>query len=125
LLASEPRGKSGVHQFQHGREAGKDGSVIHPTFWLIAIAALLLINFLRLGDIGKRLRVQFPTEKEQDYDRAMRDPHGHWDAHKNDKKYQSKRKYQPKDDPMTKNYRPARAEIVYMKAAAEKDREGN
>jgi hypothetical protein len=94
--------------------------VIHATeFWLIIIAVLLLMIFLRLGDIGKRLRERFPTEKDQDYDWAMRDPHGHWDAHKNDKEYQ------PKDGPMAKNYRPARAGVAYKKAAAEQDKEGN
>jgi hypothetical protein len=92
--------------------------VIHATeFWLIVIAVLLLMIFLRLGDIAKRLRERFPTEKERDYDWAMRDPHGHWDAHKNDKEYRQKKEYQPKDGPMAKNYRPARAAVAHMKAA--------
>jgi len=32
------------------------------------------------------MREHFTTEKEQDYDWSQRDPTGHWETHKNDKK---------------------------------------
>ena len=94
-------------------------------FWLIVIAVLLLMIFLRLGDIAKRLRERFPTEKEQDYDWAMRDPHGHWDVHKKDKEYHRRRSTGQRMVPWAKDYRPARAGVAYMKAAAEQNKEGN
>ncbi len=59
--------------------------MIDSTFLLILIAVLLLLIFFRLGDISKRLRERFPTEKERDLGWAKADPAGHWEAHKDDK----------------------------------------
>jgi hypothetical protein len=55
------------------------------TVLLAIIAGLLLMIWFNLSSISKRLKERFPTEKEQDYDWAMRDPAGHYEAHKNDK----------------------------------------
>lgn len=54
------------------------------------IAVLLLIIVWELSRINSRLKVRFPTEKEQDYEWAQRDPMGHWEAHKNDKSSKEK-----------------------------------
>jgi hypothetical protein len=53
--------------------------------WLVVIAVLLYIMVMQLWAIAKRLRRHFPTDKEADTDWAIRDPMGHWEAHKNDK----------------------------------------
>lgn len=53
---------------------------------LLMIVILLLSIDYKLGKINRRMRERFPTEKEQDYDWAMKDPMGHAEAHKNDKK---------------------------------------
>lgn len=55
------------------------------TLLLCVIAVLLLLIWLRLGNISARLRERFPTAQEQDYDWSQSDPMGHWQAHKNDK----------------------------------------
>jgi hypothetical protein len=54
--------------------------------WLLCIALLLLLILIEVGRIGSRLREHFPTRKEADRDFARRDPMGHWEAHKDDKK---------------------------------------
>jgi hypothetical protein len=52
---------------------------------LIIIAVLLFLILWKVANIASRLREQFPTEKEQDYDWSQKDPLGHWEAHKHDK----------------------------------------
>jgi ABC-type nickel/cobalt efflux system permease component RcnA len=54
-------------------------------FWLAVIALLLVLILFELSGIARRLRRQFPTEKEQDYNFSQADPMGHWEAHKRDK----------------------------------------
>jgi hypothetical protein len=51
---------------------------------LILIAVLLLFILWELGNISRRLKERFPTDKEQDYEWSKKDPMGHWEAHKND-----------------------------------------
>jgi hypothetical protein len=53
---------------------------------LILVAVLLVLILIELRKIGARMRERFPAEKEAHYDSAMRDPTGHWEAHKDDKK---------------------------------------
>ncbi len=53
---------------------------------LIIIAVLLFMVFWELLSINRRLKNQFPTESEQDYEWSQKDPMGHWEAHKNDEK---------------------------------------
>ena len=53
---------------------------------LSIIAVLLFLILIQISAIAKRTRERFPTEKEQDYDWSQRDPMGHWEAHKDDKK---------------------------------------
>jgi hypothetical protein len=55
-------------------------------FLLAVIAVLLFMIWNNTSAISKRMREQFPTEKEQNYDWAMKDPIGHYEAHKGDKK---------------------------------------
>jgi hypothetical protein len=50
------------------------------------IAVLLYLIWNNTSAISKRMRERFPTEKEEDYDWAMKDPAGHYAAHKDDKK---------------------------------------
>jgi hypothetical protein len=52
---------------------------------LVVIAVLLLLILWKLSTIAARLKDRFPTEKEQDYKWALKDPMGHWEAHKDDK----------------------------------------
>jgi hypothetical protein len=52
---------------------------------LVLIAIVLFMILDKISDIGKRMREHFPTEKEQDYDWALGDPLGHYEAHKDDK----------------------------------------
>jgi hypothetical protein len=53
---------------------------------LIIIAVLVLMIWWEVSRIAARLKDRSPTEKEQDYKWALRDPMGHWEAHKDDKK---------------------------------------
>jgi len=53
---------------------------------LFIIIVLLITISLQLRNINERLKKRFPTEKEQDYEWAKRDPIGHWEAHRDDKK---------------------------------------
>jgi hypothetical protein len=53
---------------------------------LIAVVLLLFLILIELWRISARTRERFPTEKEADHDFAMRDPIGHWEARKDDKK---------------------------------------
>lgn len=52
---------------------------------LLIIVVLLVFIEWHVAKISKRMRERFPTEKEQDYDWALKDPMGHAEAHKNDK----------------------------------------
>ena len=56
------------------------------TFLLAIIAAMLFMIWNNTSAISKRMREHFPTEKEADYDWTLRDPAGHYAAHKDDKK---------------------------------------
>jgi hypothetical protein len=58
---------------------------MNSEFWLSAIVILLLLVLFQVSSIARRLRKQFPTEKEQDYDWSQSDPAGHWEAHKGDR----------------------------------------
>jgi hypothetical protein len=53
---------------------------------LFIIAALLLLAVVERSSINRRLKGRFPTEAEQDFAWSQKDPHGHWEAPKNDKK---------------------------------------
>lgn len=53
---------------------------------LAIIAVLLFLILIQVSAIARRMRQHFPTEKEQDFDWSQKDPMGHWDAHKDDKK---------------------------------------
>jgi hypothetical protein len=57
---------------------------------VVALLFLILIELwgvsIKLRRIDARMRKRFPTEKESDSDFAVRDPMGHWSAHKDDKK---------------------------------------
>ncbi len=53
---------------------------------LTIIAVLLLFILWELGKISRRLKEHFPTEKEQDYEFAKKDPMGHWEAHKDEQR---------------------------------------
>ena len=53
---------------------------------LSVIAGLLFMLVIQVSVIAKRTRERFPTEKQQDYDWSQKDPTGHWEADKNDKK---------------------------------------
>jgi hypothetical protein len=41
---------------------------------------------MKITKIDARMKERFPTEKEADYDWSQKDPMGHWEAHKYDKK---------------------------------------
>jgi hypothetical protein len=52
--------------------------------WIIvSLLALILLN---VYSIGKRLKEQLPTAKEEDYQWSQNDPAGHMEAHKDDRK---------------------------------------
>ena len=53
---------------------------------LIFIAVLLLLVLWEVGKISRRLKERFPTEKEQDFEWAKRDPMGYWEAHKEEQR---------------------------------------
>ena len=53
---------------------------------LVIIVVLLATIEHRLDKIDKRSRERFPTEKEADYEMSQKDPMGHWELHKDDKK---------------------------------------
>ena len=53
---------------------------------LMTIAVLLFVGVWKLWNIDERLKDRFPTDEERDHRFAMEDPHGHWEAHKNDKR---------------------------------------
>lgn len=55
-------------------------------FLLVIIAVLLALILWKISKIEARSREIFPTEKEADYDLSQKDPMGHWEAHKDDKK---------------------------------------
>jgi hypothetical protein len=52
---------------------------------LLLIGVLLVLILARLGNIERRLKERFPSEKEQDKQWAKADPMGHWEAHRKDK----------------------------------------
>ena len=58
--------------------------IIRPL--LLIIVCVLVVIFWELIKINARLKDRFPTEKEQDRQRAMGDPAGHSEAHQKDKK---------------------------------------
>jgi hypothetical protein len=49
---------------------------------LIIIVVLLLLIWWEINKISSRLKDRFPTEEEQDYQWSLKDPAGHWEAHK-------------------------------------------
>ena len=54
---------------------------------LLAIIAVLLFLILwEVGKIDRRLKDRFPTDKEQDYEWAKKDPAGHWSAREEEKR---------------------------------------
>lgn len=55
-------------------------------FLLVVIVVLLLVISTQLSKINARLKERFPTAKEEDYEWSQRDPMGHWEAHKDDKR---------------------------------------
>ncbi|HTZ47403.1 MAG TPA: hypothetical protein VMH20_07415 [Verrucomicrobiae bacterium] len=55
------------------------------TQMLAVIIVLLAAIVWKLGSIERRLKEQFPTDKEADKKWAHDDPMGHYEAHKNDK----------------------------------------
>ena len=59
-------------------------SIMNIESLLGVIAALLFLILWKLQNIDSRLKDRFPTEKEQDHRLAMEDPHGHWEAHKDE-----------------------------------------
>jgi hypothetical protein len=58
----------------------------HVELLLSIIAFFLFIILVQISGISSRLRERLPTEKEEDYDWSQKDPMGHWEAHKDDKK---------------------------------------
>ncbi len=52
---------------------------------LMVITIALLGIWMSLNKIATRLREHFPTEKEEDRERASKYPIGHSEAHKNGK----------------------------------------
>ena len=52
---------------------------------LVAVCVFLFMIYLKLDQIGNRLKERFPTRKEEDLSWALKDPMGHWEAHKEDK----------------------------------------
>jgi hypothetical protein len=54
---------------------------VNTELLLTIIAILLLLILWVLFRIDRRLKAQFPTDKEQDYDWSQKDPVGHWEAH--------------------------------------------
>ena len=121
LLASGPDGQSGVHQFQHGREPGKDGSVSDNQFAiLIGILAAIFLAILgnrRLTSREEADQKMRRIERELKRERKWRERQEHHrEGLKND---------HLKNDPVAKNWRLTRAEIAHMKAAEEEGKEGN
>jgi hypothetical protein len=55
-------------------------------FLLGLIAVLLFMIWNNTSAISKRMREHFPTDEEEDHDWALKDPAGHYAAHKDDKK---------------------------------------
>ena len=53
---------------------------------LFVIAVLLALILWKVSKIDSRMKERFPTEKEADYEWSQKDPMGHWEAHKDDKK---------------------------------------
>jgi Na+-transporting methylmalonyl-CoA/oxaloacetate decarboxylase gamma subunit len=59
---------------------------VDVTTMLVVIAVLLALILWKISKIEARSRERFPAEKEADYDWSQKDPMGHWEAHKDDKK---------------------------------------
>ena len=70
-------------------EGGKSGMRDEDIGFLLgllgAIAVLLLLISVRVGNIASRLKERFPTAKEEDFRWSQEDPAGHYEAHKNDR----------------------------------------
>jgi hypothetical protein len=60
--------------------------VTRVEFLLGIIPVILFFILPRLSSISSCLRERFPTEFESDYEWSQKDPAGHWEADKNDKK---------------------------------------
>ncbi len=58
------------------------GGQVNIETLLVVIAVLLLLILWELIKIGRRLKDRLPTDKEQDYEWAQKDPAGHSEAHK-------------------------------------------
>lgn len=58
----------------------------HIELLLLIIAFILFLILIQVSSVAKRLRQRFPTPKEEDYDWSRKDPVGHWESHKDDKK---------------------------------------
>jgi hypothetical protein len=52
---------------------------------LLAITFFLAVIAWKVTKIDERLKERFPTEKEADFQWAMKDPMGHAEAHKKDR----------------------------------------
>jgi hypothetical protein len=50
--------------------------------WIVV--GLLVLIAWELDAIRSRLKYRFPTDEVQDSKWAQEDPHGHWEAHKNE-----------------------------------------
>jgi hypothetical protein len=59
---------------------------------LLIIVALLLLVVAELRNVNRRLKEGFPTEEEQDFAWSQTDPHGHSQAHKDDKLLKKEKK---------------------------------
>ncbi len=57
---------------------------------LFVIVILLFSIDYKVGKINRRMRERYPTEKEADYDWAMKDPMGHAEAHSKGKREEAK-----------------------------------
>jgi hypothetical protein len=59
---------------------------VDVTTMLVVIAVLLALILWKISKIDARMTERFPKEKEADYEWSQKDPMGHWEAHKDDKK---------------------------------------
>ena len=54
---------------------------------LLVLQTVFLFGiWLRIEQIATRTKERFPTSAEEDFEWSQKDSHGHWEAHKNDKK---------------------------------------
>jgi hypothetical protein len=91
ILAWNDRGADGEDQRDAICQAG-GGECIYGVrkalaFWTSQVGFELLVTQPSSVSRFYELRIlkdRFPTEKEQDYKWSQEDPHGHWEAHKDD-----------------------------------------